>query len=597
MNKAIGAVKYRVACDPITLELISGVLRSTMREMEALIERTAMSPFIREKKDFNTSIFAADGQVVAFGGLAMSTNILDPIFERYPAAWMREGDVYWYNDCYTANGAISHTPDQVFVMPVFSEGELSGFVQVWAHFNDIGGMRPGTLSPDCTDILQEGTIIPPVRLARDGQVNDDLLRVFARNSRFPEMLQGDVRALMASIHLGRQRLEEALNRYGRQLFGSALQQLIDRTAAEVKRRAHARVAAGTYSFTEYLDTDGQGGGPFEIVYDLMVSEDSMTLDTSRSSDQTKGPFNYLMSASTPALSLGNLLLEGDPLFMLNAGAISMMDATTYRKGSILQPVWPAPLGLRGVTSSRAQALWLGVMALATGGNVPASNSAYVVCYLRGRDDAGKIFLMTDPLGVGYGGRPYADGNDAIYLVANENYPTEFVEGSFPIRVRRYALAPDSGGPGRWRGGCGVIRELEILAPEATLAMRLDSIDYPPWGVAGGKNGGIGSCVVNPGQPNERIIPPVSDGSIVRRGDIVRVITGGGGGWGHPYDRPVELVLEDVLGGFVGRAAAETEYGVVFSEDGVEIDLALTEAKRADRPLTKLFHRRQYSETL
>ena len=182
-------------------------------------------------------------------------------------------------------------------------------------------------------------------------------------------------------------------------------------------------------------------------------------------------------------------------------------------------------------------------------------------------------------------------------MAQENFPSEFLDSVFPVRVRQYAINPDTGGPGRWRGGCGLIRELEVLAPEAMVSMRIDSVEHPPWGVAGGHAAGTGRCVVNPGRPNERVLRPLSDGNIVKRGDIVRIETGGGGGWGHPFDREAERVLTDVRGGFVGRGSAEEHYGVVLAEDGASVDAAATAKRRARRPEAKLFHRHGYHEVL
>jgi N-methylhydantoinase B len=206
-------------------------------------------------------------------------------------------------------------------------------------------------------------------------------------------------------------------------------------------------------------------------------------------------------------------------------------------------------------------------------------------------------LLSDGLGVGYGGRPHADGNDAVYLVAQENFPAEFLDAVFPVRVLRYAINPDSGGPGRWRGGCGLIREIEVLAPEAMVSMRIDCVENPPWGVAGGMAAGSGRCVINPGRPDERVIAPLSDGNIVRNGDVVRIETGGGGGWGHPFDREPARVLSDVRAGFVSPGRAAADYGVVVAADGCAIDHAATQARRAERPPRALFHRHTYQEAL
>jgi len=267
-----------------------------------------------------------------------------------------------------------------------------------------------------------------------------------------------------------------------------------------------------------------------------------------------------------------------------------------REGSVLQPRFPAPLGMRGVTMMRNMAACLGLLNVAASGKAMAAHSAYVIWYLRGRKDDDELFLLSDGLAVGYGARPTSDGNDAVYLVAQENFPSEFLDSVFPVRVRSYAINPDTGGPGRWRGGCGLIREVEVLAPEAMVSMRIDTVENPPWGVAGGHAAGSGRCVVNPGRTDERVLKPLSDGNIVFRGDVVRVETGGGGGWGHPFDREPERVLADVQTGFVSRAKAEEDYGVVLTRD-IEVDAAATRERRSARPVAKLFHRHGYQDVL
>jgi N-methylhydantoinase B len=585
------------ACDPVTLQIVRGALRAVQSEMEALIERTAMSPFIREKKDFYAALFDAEGRLVAGSNLPVFGDVIGPIAEHYPLASMRPGDLYWFNDCYASRGAVSHSPDQVFVAPVFAADRLSAFAQSWAHFSDIGGMRPGSLSPDCTEVFQEGIIVPPVRVARDGVMSDELLRLFYRNSRFPEMVKGDTRASIAAIRLGERRLNELFTRFGRATMLAAFAALLDETEADMRAKLRRLLPEGEYRFTDRVDGDGHGHGPIRLRYRLSVGSNRLTLDTSESDDQVEGPVNFLMSPPVPAYVLGSYLLEEGSTTMLNAGVERAIDEVVIRPGSVLQPIFPAPLGMRGVTMMRNMAACLGLLNVATGGRAMAAHSAYVIWYLRGRDAKGELFLMSDGLGVGYGARPTADGNDAVYLVAQENFPSEFLDAVFPVRVRRYAINPDSGGPGRWRGGCGLIREIEILAPQAMVSMRVDSVENPPWGVAGGHSAGTGRCVVNPGGPNERVIAPLSDGNMVAYGDVVRIETGGGGGFGHPFEREPERVLADVLGGFVGRESARHNYGVVLTADGDAVDLVLTARCRADRPPTKLFHRKRYYDAL
>ena len=583
--------------DQVTLEIIRGALRAIQSEMEAVIERTAMSPFIREKKDFYAAIFDRAGRLIVGSNLPLFGDVVGPIAEHYPLDSMRPGDIYWFNDCYQSKGAVSHSPDQVFVAPVFAEGKLSAFAQSWAHFNDIGGMRAGSLSPDCTDIFQEGIIVPPVRLVREGVLVEELLRLFYRNSRFPEMVKGDARASMAAIRLGARRLSELMARFGRARLMDAFEQLIAETEREVKSKLRALLAQGEHAFTDTIDGDGQGSGPIKLRYRLQVSADRLTLDTSDSDDQVPGPVNFLMSPPVPAMVFASYVLEQGSQMIINAGVERAIDAVNLRQGSVLQPNFPAPLGMRGVTMMRNMAACLGLLNVATGGRAMAAHSAYVIWYLRGRDEDGSLFLLSDGLGVGYGARPSADGNDAVYLVAQENFPSEFLEQVFPVRVLSYAINADTGGPGRWRGGCGLIREVEVLAPEAMVSMRIDGIEHPPWGVAGGQAARGGRCIVNPGRPGERILRPLSDGNIVKRGDIVRIETGGGGGWGHPFDREPERVLADVLAGFLGRASAQEHYGVVLAADGGSLDLAATAQRRARRPEAKLFHRHGYRQAL
>ena len=328
---------------------------------------------------------------------------------------------------------------------------------------------------------------------------------------------------------------------------------------------------GSHAFTDTVDSDGQGHGPIKLRYRLDVTAERIVARHQRQRRPGAGA-GQLPDEPAGAGHGVRLLPAGRGLrSILNAGVETAIDEVIVRPGSVLQPKFPAPLGMRGVTMMRNMAACLGLLNVATGGRAMAAHSAYVIWYLRGRDDKGELFLLSDGLGVGYGARPTADGNDAVYLVAQENFPSEFLDSVFPVRVLRYAINPDTGGPGRWRGGCGLIREIEVLAPEAIVSMRIDSVEHPPWGVAGGHAAGTGRCVVNPGRPDERVLRPLSDGNIVARGDVVRIETGGGGGWGHPFDREPERVLADVRGGFVSRASAEEHYGVVLAGDGLTVD--------------------------
>jgi N-methylhydantoinase B len=591
------------ACDPVTLEILRGAIRAVQAEMEALIERTAISAFIREKKDFYTSLFDADGVMAVGSNMPVFGDMSGSVFKRFPPESMQPGDLYWYSDCYESTGAVSHSNDQVLIAPVFHQGRRCAFVMSWAHFADIGGMRAGSISPDATDIFQEGIIVPATKLIEAGRVNEAVLQLFHRNSRFPEQSRGDMRALMASVELGVKRVEELLTRFGAPVVEDGLRQLLARTRRLVRERLAETFPYGTHRFTDAIDSDGHGNGPFRIRFALTrkrdgKGEDRFIFDASETDDQSPGPVNFLMNPGVPGMALGLYYLGGDPGQVCNAGGPQALDEVILRQGSLLAPRFPAPLGMRGLTMMRVLAGLMGLVNVA-GGKGPAAHSAYVITLMRGTFTDEKSekqpFLLSDGIGVGYGARPYADGIDAVYFVAQENYPVEFVELGYPVRLTHYGIAGDSGGPGRHRGGCGIVREYEILADEAVLAVRIDGVSNPPWGIAGGKSGGAGRAVVNPGTERERVLRPLSDGNRLTRGDILRIETGGGGGHGHPFDRPPEEVLEDVLGGFVSMEAAAKHYGVVIAAE--EVDAAATAALRRKRPPARAFHRNEYVDAL
>ncbi len=582
------------ACDPVTLEIIRGAIRAAQAEMEALIERTAISAFIREKKDFYTALFDADGVMCVGSNVPVFGDICGPVFAKFPIETIRPGDLYWYNDCYGSRGAVSHSNDQVFLAPVFHEGARVAFVMGWAHFADIGGIRPGSISPDATDIFQERIIIPPTKLIDQGVTNEATLDIFYRNSRYPATAHGDTRALMASVELGIRRMAEIAGRFGPAILADALHQLFERTRTLVRSRLRETFPVGTHRFTDALDTDGHGSGPVHLRFALTrTADDRFILDMSDSDDQTKGPVNFLMNRDMPGMALGLYFIGGDPAQVCNAGGPRAIDEIILRPGSVLQPNFPAPLGMRGMTMMRVLAALNGLINVA-GTPAPAAHSAYVIILLRGTA-GGKPFLMSDGIGVGYGARPTADGIDTVYFVAQENYPVEFLELGYPVRLTTYGVNPDSGGPGRYRGGCGIVREYEVMAEEAVLAVRIDSVTNPPWGVGGGMSGGVGRAVINPGQADERVLKPLSDGNVVRRGEILRIETGGGGGHGHPFDRPAGEVLRDVADGFVTAEAAATHYGVIIRDHAV--DEAATLARRTGRPAARAFHRLEYVDAI
>ena len=585
--------------DPVTRQLIRGSLRAAKLECELLIERTAMSAFIREKKDYQVSFLDRNGHEIY--GDSMGSDIVRCVWEYYPAETMTHGDLYWYNDPYISKGSVSHTPDMVFLAPVFFEGEPVAYCHSFAHFWDLGGSRPGSIGPANTEIFHDGTLVPPIKIVDQGKLNDEAYRIILRNSRYPDLLEGDTRALMAAANRAQERLLEMFTRFGKQTTLAALEADQADTAAMVREKALELIPEGSSSVREFMDHDGVNEGWHSYHLTLSRAKDRITLDSTQSDDQAGGSINFMASDGSLGAYFGQYFHQYDTSMLSNHGLLASIDEVKLRQGSILQPNWPAALGCRAHTFTKLKSSVRALLAEATGGKVMAGSAVYVIAYWRMKEsDTGNWLLCTDGIAVGHGARPFSDGLDAIYNRHNENYPGEFMEMEYPLRMERYAIAPDSGGPGKYRGGCGIIRDVRILANEGTFGLRVENNIFPTWGVSGGMGGGTSRVVMNPGTPNEKEIRAFSDDNIWKKGDLVRVYTAGGGGWGDPLERGADLVLDDVLDGFVSVEAAQHSYGVVIDPATVIVDQQATETTRknmhSSRGPTKLFHRFNYFDT-
>lgn len=584
-----------MAVDLVTSGLIKGALASAIREMEVLIDRTSMSALIKEKKDFFVGLFDAGGRMVDAHVSFTGPGLIAPVLARYPLADMRRGDIYWYNDPYVSGGAIQHLGDMCFIAPVFgteARGESQeprekeagpvAFSATFGHFRDIGGTRAGSISPGATEIFHEGTRVPPIRIVRAGTLNDEAYRVILANSRFPAELEGDTRALMASCRLGEARLEELLRRYGPATVTAAFDDLIARTRAAARARLHALVPEGEYRFADHADDDGITGRSYKVAMTLRRRGDHVSVDLSDSGPQAKGPINFLVTPGYVNLLFGRYLMSLDPTLSLNEGLLQSVDEVITRPGTVTHPRFPAATGLRSHVRQRVSSCMLGVLNLATGGNASANSPVYILYTLRMFDEAtGSFDVCSEGVGAGLGARPYADGVNAIYFAAQQNFPIEFIEREHDLLVERFTINPDSGGPGRHRGGCGVVRDIRIHRP-AVLSTRMDNVRYPCWGVAGGRAGRTGGFILNPGTPAERALPPIGDDIPLAAGDLLRVVTCGGGGWGDPLAREPERVRRDVLEGFVSVRGARDDYGVVLDPETYRLDELETARLRAAR---------------
>ncbi|MBO0866959.1 MAG: hydantoinase B/oxoprolinase family protein [Micromonosporaceae bacterium] len=573
--------------DPIVVEIIEGTLASVEKEVETAIGRTARSPMIRDAHDFRAGIH--DRRLRKLTGRSYSA-LVHPVVRDYPLATMRPGDVFFHNDVYLSEGGIGHLPDLCVTVPVFHDGEVVAFVQAFGHHDDIGGTVPGSMPSHATSVFEEGLMVPPIRLWDAGTPNEAALRIMTRNSRMPESLSADLDAECSACLMGAGRLAELFTRYGRSTVEDCFDAIIEKTTRAFRTEILAKIPDGSYVWEDYAEHDGVDPPRLHTQrITLTKTPERLVLDFTGTSPQAKGPINHaadyaggVFLAKWLAPILRNL--ADTPARMaeleVNEGVVPLLELRFPPPGTLLTPVFPAPTNARTFVILRLLGVFAGVLAKAVGGRMPADQETIRYTGVYGTDADGAPYLMREVLGGGSGGRYYADGEDTIHVVPDSrNIPVEFAEARWPFVVERLGLAVDSGGPGRYRGGLGYDKQIRMLR-DAHLMSIADRSVLACWGLAGGRAGRPFSVVVDPGGPDERTVDALADAEPVRAGELIRIRTTGGGGWGDPLDRPYDEVLRDLRWGKVSVAGARDDYGVVLREDTV--DSAASDELRARR---------------
>ena len=554
--------------EPIVYEIIRGALFSIEREMEGRIERGARA-----------SLFDSKGRKLT--GRSFPATI-GPVLKTWTQNEIEDGDVIIWNDPYVSEGGGAHQLGLCVCFPIFFKGKLTAFALLFACHEDIGGVLPGTLLSGATNIFQEGLLIPPIKLCVGGVFNEAALQVIFRNSREAEHLRSKIHYEVAACHVGGTRLAELCGRFGAASVVGAFEALITRGEKSVREELLSKIPDGAYEFEDYIESDGVNKKKVHALKIRMTKADEkLELDFTEISPQAAGPINwpvgfsdgqYLKNWLAPLLR--NLAGSYDRMFEIdiNEGVDSLMDILFSEPGSLLTPIFPAPTSMSSLTASRVLSLFCGVLGIATKGRFPADQETSRYWGLRGKTGNTEPFLFRETLGGGTGGRAWSDGEDVVHLIPGcRNISAELIESRFPARVERVALSRDSGGPGKRRGGLGYLKEFRILCDCSVFSYGARSV-LSPWGVNGGRAGGLFRITVNPGSPVEREVPGLSDGVNVIEGDLVRIVTTGGGGWGNPFERELQYVRRDVLWGKVSFDGAMRHYGVVFSEEkNFEVD--------------------------
>ncbi len=555
--------------DPILVEIVEGTLSSVEREVETAIARTARSPMIRDAHDFRAGIH--DRRLRKLTGRSYSA-LVQPIARDFPLETMRPGDVFFHNDVYLSEGGIGHLPDLCVTVPVFADGEVVAFVQAFGHHDDIGGAVPGSMPSHARSAFEEGLMVPPIKLWDQGVPNDAALRIMTRNSRMPDSLAGDLDAECSACLMGARRLGELFERYGREAVEACFDAIIDKTTETFRREILSKIPDGTHVWEDYAEHDGVDPPRLHAQrITLTKAPDKIIIDFTGTSPQAKGPINhagdyadgvFLKKWLAPVLR--NLADSPERMAELdvNEGVVPLIEMRFPEKGTLLTPIFPAPTNARTFVILRLLGVLAGVLAKATGGRMPADQETIRYTGVYGDDP--EPYLMREVLGGGSGGRYYADGEDTIHVVPDSrNIPVEFAEARWPFRVERLGLATDSGGPGEFRGGLGYDKHIRMLRDAHYMSIADRSI-LSCWGVNGGSAGRPFGVEIE-GRAMEGLV----DDEPVRAGEVIRIRTTGGGGWGDPLNRTPDKVAADVRDGKVSTAAARDAYGVVLTDGAVD----------------------------
>ena len=546
-----------MALSPIEIEVLRNALGSIVDEMYVALMRSAYSTNIKERRDHSTAIFDADGRVAVQGDslplhLASMLGLVEVVREKFGRDEIQPGDMFISNDPFVGRG--SHLPDIALLAPVFLDGTLALFVSNIAHHADVGGMAAGSMAGGMTEIYQEGLRIPPVRIARGGTIEQDMLDLILLNVRIPSERKGDYLAQIATNKLGVRRCEALLRKWSTGRVAEGVNAIIAGTAARM-RRAIAEVPDGEYAFADVVDDDGMGSRGIPIRVRIRITGDTIEFDFTGSSPQVRGNINNSISGlqATVLYALKSLI---DPDIAPNHGMLDPVRIVAPA-GTVVNAVFPAATAGRAQTCQRIIDAIYGALAQAVPDRViAAGNGANTSVVFSGTDSNGRYYLYMETIGGGAGARSYKDGTDGVqvHITNTSNLPVEALEKEYPIVLERYELAEDSGGAGEWRGGLGLRRVYRPLNHTMHFSGQAERFVSRPWGLFGGGAATPGSFRIVDPDGRTTMLPAKAATVSIPEGSALVVTTPGGGGYGRAEARSPEALAEDLRS---GKYAAET----------------------------------------
>ncbi|MEM9033115.1 MAG: hydantoinase B/oxoprolinase family protein [Actinomycetota bacterium] len=547
------------AHDPITLEIIQNSFQAAADEMFVAMKKTAMSSIIYEVLDMGTAVLDEDGELASSGaGIPAFVGVLDKackvIIETIGSDDIGPGDVFLTSDPY--RGGVTHLNDVVVAMPVFADGELIAWTANIAHNSDVGGMAPGSASGEATEIFQEGLRLPPVKAISAGEPVRAIFDIVQLNSRLREASEGDLWAAIAAVRTGERRLREVAARYGVDAFRAASRDFMD-YGEQVARAGLAGLPEGTFELEEEID-DGR-----VLHVAITITHDEFVVDLTRNPDQAEAPTNCTRDAAMiPVQMLFKSLTDGG--INANAGSFRPIRLVT-RPGSVFEPVEPAPMGFYyDLLLPLYDLLWR-CMAQVVPDSLGAGHFASVCATLIGgtHPDTGRPYSIIEPQIGGWGASAAHDGNSAMFSGVHGdtfNCPAEVNEAKNGLVVRRMSLNTDEGGEGRRTGGRGIVMEYELRADDGHATLAFTRSKFPPWALDGGRPGSPNYCEVVAAEDGSTTRYSFASGLDTAPGDVIRIVTGNGGGLGDPTERERSLVERDVRNGLISAERAAEIYG-------------------------------------
>lgn len=567
--------------DPILLEVLKNAFETIADEMALIVLRTSHSSIVRDSMDFSTAICDAEGRTLAQGltnpgHLGSFFDAMRHVLRQY-AGDIHQGDVFIGNDPYAASGM--HLPDIFIIRPVFLGGSLAAWTMTLAHQVDVGGIVPGSNSLGSTEIYQEGLRLPFIKLIERGERNQAVWDIIGLNVRLPETLFGDLGAQISACIAGERAMLALIEHYGLPTITRYGNELHD-YAERLTRAEFSKIPEGTYRFADHLDGLGENPEPIEIKVAVTFRNGEVTVDWTGTAQQVKGGINATLPFTKAATyaALRAIMTVPVPTCQGFERAVHVLAP----EGTLVNPRAPAACGSRAITGYRCIDCLFGALAQVVPDRITAdTNGGSTLITLAGWH-AGKPFVYSETFMGVWGATSRHDGQDAVpHMGANQsNTPIELIESEYPLRVERYTLAPDTAGPGQFRGGNSLVREFRVLADEALLVVRSDKRDFPPHGLFGGGSGGKSWNFINPG-PGQRLLPVTTTRpETLRRGDLFSHVMAGGGGFGDPFARDPLQVLDDVRAGRISVAHARDAYGVaIVDAGGLTVDTDATRRLR------------------